>query len=497
MRLRVYIILLSILIVFSCAVDKPIKTTNISKPEPTDNFYLPGIDSSVVRNAVQFSDRIDVDFDNRKKANVLYESGKSSFQVADSLWACIQKGQGKDSIVIQAYKNWRNRHDNELNNSRSMDAIKLGKLDRIYLTVLDSAYTEVFKAKSFNPFDLDIRSLLINIYLKQGEITQYPIFYTRAIDELNNFLLVDKSNPYIYEKLGECYYALGGWDKSYRFFHEAEKILKIVSIYKHETEQNNSIPVDTARWIYYLRRQGEAKAKLYDSDSAIYYLNEAKELSDSEPTKQQLQNILNWINWDGGNIRAAEIRDNILKIEDNHDYKKARAEYLKLLPILRTQNARNEINWKIASIEYNLLDRKKDALKRLFLVIQSITASDQSYKLHIIFLKDYAAMCYSVGMEHLSKNRFRLAYIYFNQASQIDWEHKGECFFQLAVLSRENPTEAVRNCTKALNYSEQLSENKIKQIYEMLAISYKRKGEFDMAHIYFQNLINQNNSTQN
>jgi len=497
MHLKVYFLVINILIIFSCAINKSVKIPQVSNFSSTDNFYLPGVDSSVARDANQFSDRIIVDFNRRKQANFWYNRGKNSFQVADSFFNLYHHEQKKDSIVINLYISWRQKYNTTDCNSKILDEIKSYKLDQVCLTILDSAYTAAYHAKSLNPYDLNIRSLLIKIYLKRGEISNDTIYYTRAIEELNNFLLVDKSNPYIYEKLAECYYVLQDWENCYKFFHKAEQILKIVSKFKCETNQKKDTPPDTTRLVYYLRKQGDAKAKLYDAEDAIHYFAKAKELSNSENTRQELQNILNWINWDGGNIHASETKDEILMMENNSDYKKARGEYLELLKKLETKKAKNEINWKIASIEYNYLGRKKQALKRLFPVIQQIRKSKQNNPLHTVYLKDYAAMCYSVGMEHFNENRFRLAYIYMNQASQIDWKHKGDCFYQLAVLSSENPAETISNCNKALKCSDQLSENLKEDIYEMLAVSYKRKGEFDMANMYFQNLVNNKNIIKN
>lgn len=495
--MKAYSLLLILAIFISCATNKSIKTTQVSNPASSENFFLPGLDSSVVKSAVQFSDRIIVDYKRRELADRLYQKGMNSFQTAESIWNQIHNKGGEDSSVVQIYENWIQTHDARPRSSKMTEEIKSDKLDLFCLTVLDSAHKEISQAKSYNPFDLEIRSLLIKIYLKQGEITHNNMCFTRAIEELNNFLLVDKSNPYIYEKLGECFYALNEWENSYRFFHGAEKILKIVSKFKYETDNNDSVPFDTTRWIYYLRRQGEAKARLYDSESAINFLTQAKELSKSDEAKQELQDILNWIDWDGGNIRAAEIRDEILKLETNNDYKKARAGYLELLKTLKTPRAKNEINWKIASIEYNIIGRKKEALKRLFQVVQNIRKSSQSSPLHEIYLKDYAAMCYSIGLEHFNKSNYRLAYIYLNQASLIDWNHKGECYYQLAVLTRENPAETIRNCHNALNHADQLSKTKINTIYEMLAISYKRRGAFEIAEKYFQNWIDQENVIKN
>jgi len=497
MRLKLLFLLSGMLFVYSCAVNKPGETTVVNNSIAVDDYYLPGIDSAVVRDAVKFSDRIIVDFNRQKNSEIWHTRVLKTFELADSLNTCWRMQQSNDTTFFRLYENWLKKYDDDRRFSKLFEERKPGRYDYIVMTVLDSAYQEAARAKSLNPYNLDIRSLLINIYLKQGEITHEALYYNRALDELNNFLLIDKSNPYIYEKLGECYYALKDWQNCYRFFHEAEHILKVVAKFKYENDQDTDSPVDTTRWIYYLHRQGEATAKMYNSEQAIHYLTLAKQLANSEDIKREQQNYINWINWDGGNIRASEIRDEIFILEQNHDYKKAREEYIELLKIMKTQKAKNEISWKIATIEYNLLGRKKEALERLFHVIQNIDKNDQNNPLHTVYLKDYAAICYSFGMEHLDKNRLRLAYIYFNQAAQIDWEHKGECFFQLAILSRVNPSETIQNCKKALNFSHQLIENKKEKIYEMLAVAYKQMGEFDDANTYFQNLTSYNQFIKN
>ena len=489
MRLRIFGLLLIILVAFSCSHNKSIKKTQIDNYISEKSFYFPGVDSSVARNANQFSERIIVDFNKRKRAENWFNKGTNSFKIVDSLLIISSNEQRNDSIAYILYSEWSHHYNTPTSNLKSFHEIKTNDFKDVCMTILDTANAEIMRAKLFNPFDLNIRSLLIKIYLKQGALSSNTVYYQHAIEELNNFLLVDKSNPYIYEKLAECFYFLEDWKNSYKFFHNAEEVLKIISKFKFERSEANNAPIDTTRLVYYLRKQGEAKAKIYDSESAIYYLNEAKKLTKSKSMKQELQNILTWINWDDGNIRASEIKDEIAELEMTGDYKKVRGEYLELLKTLKTQKAINEIKWKIASIEYNYLDRKKEALKRLFQVVHQIKKSSDSHPLNTVYLKDYAAMCYSVGMTNFNENRYRLAYIYLNQATRFEWEHKGDCFYQLALLSRESPDETIRNCKEALDHSNQLSEKYKENIYELLAVSYKRQGKFDIANQYFQNSL--------
>ncbi len=476
------------MIIYSCATDKFVKNTPVFNYHSIENFSLPGIDSSVARNAIQLSDQMIVNFNRRNEAKFWYDKGLNSFQIADSLWRIFQEKPGQDSITVHIYTTWRQEHDTVFQLIKIANEFNFNKLKEICQLILSTGEYEVNQAKHFNPFDLDIRSLLIKILMKLGEITQDTVYFAQSIEELNNFLLVDKSNPYIYEKLAECYYALNEWAQCYRYFHEAEVVLKIVSGFKYENNNMVYSSIDTMRWVYYLRGQGEAKARLYDSEKAIYYLTKGIELNNSIETKKQLQDYIDWINWDGGNIRAAEFRDEILKLENLGDYKKARSGYLDLYRVLKTQKAKSEINWKIASIEFNCLGKKKEAINRLFQTIQNIQKKNYSYSLNTVYLKDYAAMCYSLGLEYFNQNKYRLSYIYLNQASKFNWEHKAESYFYLAVLSHQNPEETILNCEKALACSDQLTEKLTEKVYEMLAVSYRRKGEFEIAQKYYDNL---------
>ncbi len=490
----IYFILL--FVVFAgCAGQKPGLHQHREALSPKNDDLLPGTDSSIVKEAKKVF--AGVDFEKREQADRMLTRAINTFSVAESLRSCIQSNPPAEKKFFQFYETWFNQFTNEAVRSKLREEYKPNRLQQISLAVLDSASQISYRAKLLNPFNLEIRSLLIKIYMKQGEITHQKSYYTRAAEELKRYLLFDKSNPYIYEKLGECYFALNYWEESYQAFREAERILKVNARFQLQADAAAETALDTNRLIYYLHRQGEARVRLYDSDGAIALLTQAMQLSNSQVAKQELQKILDWINWDDGNIRASEIRDEIRRLEANNNFRESRSQYLELLKILRSIRAKNEINWRIASIEYNILGRKNEALARMFHVIQSIQRNPVVDPLREIYLKDYAAMCYSVGLDYLNTNQMRLAYIYFHQASQIVWERQGDCFYQLAHLSRDNPAEGIRHCLRSLDFSDQISKSRIASLYELLAILYKRMGEFDNANKYFQNWVNLKNISKN
>ncbi len=497
MRLKLIQSLLLTLILANCASQKTMNQLGQYDLAQENVYNLPGTDSSVVKKANKHLPQILVDFQRRQQANHLLDRALLAFSVAESLQICLQANPPDDKTFSQIYENWINQYPIEADRAKLRIELKPNRLQQIMLAVLDSASQLSYRGKLLDPYNLEIRGLLIKVYLKQGEITHQKVHYARASEELKRLLLIDKSSPYIYEKLGECYFALNDWENSYQSFHEAERVLELVAEFEQRPDTAPNAALDTNRLVYYLHRQGEAKVRLYDSESAIALLSRAMKLTNSSETKRQLQNILDWINWDDGNIRASEIRDEIRRLEADNRFKEARSQYLELLKMLRSNRAINEINWKIASIEYNTLGRKNEALARLFQVIQSIQHSPRNEQLHEIYLRDYAAMCYSVGIDYLNSNQFRMAYIYFNKSSQFEWDHQGDCFYQLAMLSRDNPVEAIRHSHRSLDFLSQLSQAKIRALYELLAISYRRMGEFENANKYFQNWVNLKNISKN
>ncbi|MDZ7342065.1 MAG: hypothetical protein ONB27_11975 [candidate division KSB1 bacterium] len=450
--------------------------------------HLPGIDSTVAKSAYEFSNRLLVDSDRRIKAREWYNNAMISYHWADSILSLPLTIRPKDSTLIAIYHSWLKSNGTPNNDEIDLNSSATTLAEQMVAKILNRAQQQAQQAKILNPYDLEIRGLLAQIYIKQGAATHNSISYHLALDELNNLLLVDRSNPLIYEKLAECYYALNDWQRSYQHFQQAEQILLIQAQFRTNIGAESSVAIDTTRWIYYLRSQGETKAKLYDAEQAIYYLNKAGELTRDEAVHEELNKYIRWIKWDDGNIRASELRDAVIKIEQQGDLRKARGQYLELLPLLKTLRARNEINWKIASIEFNSLKRKDAALRRMFQVVQQIQRQDQPDELNQIYLKDYAAMCYSVGLDYLRDYQFRFAYMYLDQASQYDWDHRADCYYQLALLSQANPAETIRNCKKALEFVAQLSADQVKKINKMLAISYLRMGQFDMAQSYYQTL---------
>lgn len=495
-KINPLICLFLLFVCISCSQHRSIRHDQLAAPAPAADEYYPGIDSTVIKSANEIADRLFVDYTRRNQASIWYQQAKGSFQIADSIWRSHKQQTVSDSMLWRLYLGWQQeRHVDPI--ATKPNLAKMARPEELSWHIWQQAEREANKAKLLNPFDLDIRSLIVYIYSRMGETSKNPTFYQNAIEELKNLLLVDKSNPYLYEQLAECYYALQDWENCYQCFEKAEQTLLIVTSLKSHENAFASVAMDTSRWVYYLQGKGEAKAKLYDSNLAIRFLTGAMQMTRSESQAQQLQNYLKWINWDAGNLKASELRDEAQRIEQTGDYRKSQSKYQELLSILTTQRAKNEIDWKIASIDFNHVNKKLEAIQRLYRVIHQIQQSGAQHELNAIYFQDYAAMCYSVGVNYYNQHNYRFAYIYINQAAQFEWDHRGDCYFQLAILSEANPQENIQNCQKALTYAHQLSNESQKKIQKMLTLSYIRLGEFEVAHDYYQKFRAYESTTKN
>lgn len=476
-----FIFLVLAALLASCAANRSFKTEPISNTINDNKSRFPGVDSTIAVEALDYADRMLVDGSRVDEADSLYQHALMSFELADSLTISDTCGNKSDSLLLE---NWMNEIQLAEKDRRLFE--KLGRTAKIdYILANANQYASLSKLR--NPFSLNTRGLLVQINMKQGEQSGQQEFYVAAINEIENLLLVDKSNPDVYTRLAECYYALEDWEKSYSNFKQAENVMHAVSQFKMMEDAVSHAHVDTAKWVYLLRGQGEARAKQYDAPGAINCLTMAQNLTRSASVKSELEKYLTWIDWDSGNIQASELRDEIFFLEEKGDYRQAKKRYIDLLGILETNRTKNEINWKIASIDYQHLNNAQEAVQRLHSVVKSLNKEINSPENHA-YIKDYAAMCFSIGVRYLNANEFRQAYIYLSQASKIEWEHRATSYLQLALLSRANPAETIKNCSAALQDIDQLNDDEIKNLHQMLFFAYKQNGEFEKAN-QFNTLI--------
>ena len=453
-------------------------------------IHIPaGVDTLLAIKADSLANLFFVNFANRTNSTSYLKKSEKLFCMADSLWNSY--GSVLDSnivttfrdsnIVTDIYSECYSLLNQEDNKQQKFPNFK--KVKSLTYNLCRNANNYAEKAKLTDPFNLDVRLHLIQILRKMGQLSGKKKYYKKAVTELNELEACDKSSDYIYLLLAESYYSLTDWEKAFQNFHQAQNVLESNAIFR-----NFPPKLDTTQLVYYLKQQGDTKAKIYDAISALKLLTEAKKISHSLEQKKLIQNYIDWINWDDGNIRAVEKRDANYDLFSQKKYKNANKGFKKLIKILRTQRTRNQINWKIATTDFKILNKKNDGIKRLFKVITDIPPENLSDSASVVYLNDYGAMCYSLGMDYLSKKKYKIAYAYFKQAAKTNWQKRGDSYFQLAQLSQSDPDETIKNCKKVLTYENSLTSQILNKTYELLVNAYKRNGNFMLARKYYNKL---------
>jgi hypothetical protein len=225
---------------------------------------------------------------------------------------------------------------------------------------------------------------------------------------------------------------------------------------------------------------------MHDATAALAFLHDAKQSTHSAEKRSELNHYIEWINWDDGNIRAVEERDAIYELYKQGEFKDANNRYKKLLNILTTQRTRNLVNWKIALIDFSILNRKKDAIQRMYDVVHNLPAKQDS--MSSVYLNDYGSMCYALGIEFAQRKEYKYAYTYFLQAVDVPWSGQGKSALELAKLSVADPMLTISHCEHALQLRDSLDENEMNQLYQLLVNAYKSNGEFALARSYFRRL---------
>jgi len=470
--------------------------TNLQKQDLKQHKIPPGVDSLIAINADSAANLYFVDQSQRMKSNYYYNQSKKLYELCDSLWyvsdnvldTTRQSVTVHDSLLTIKLYNKCLHYLKKQEKKRKDDKLILPERKKIQSTCLEiirRAKVHAENSRLINPYNLNARLNLIQTLMLLGKISGDLNSYLYAIQELIDFLQYEKSKDNIYSLLAESYYAVGDWKNAFENFYYAQQVLEKTAIFQ---EHSSSIQLDTTKLVYYLQQQGDCKTKLYDDQSALQLLANALKLTTATQKKKEIHKYITWINWDDGNILAVEKRDYIYDLYYKKKYKKANSEFKKLLKILKTQRTKNQINWKIATIDFTILNKKNEGIERLFRVIKSIPPENIADSTALLYLTDYGAMCYTLGGDYLDKKKNKIAYAYFKQGAQINWEKRGECYFRLAKLSQTDSDETIKNCQLALTYKDYLSGQIINQTYELLVDAYKRNGNFKLARQYYNSL---------
>lgn len=364
---------------------------------------------------------------------------------------------------------------------QNLDTLAVKKIKYSAILLLEKARTQFEETFKLNPFDIRTQNYLIWVFQNLAELYDYCDNNLRAINMLEYLTYILNDDPKLYYALGQKYYKIGKWEQS------LSKIRTSIDLILDDDW--NKIDTNQLFWHYYWRAAAEIQLDLIPE--ALLSLNYAKLIAPSERESEAVQKKIDWINWDDGNLCASRKSDS-LETRLRHgarNYFIIKREYLELLSQVRTTKAKQDINWRIAQLEFNFLDERELAIDRMMKVVYALqldstkSAVDNKFQKYV---EDYCSMCYAFGLEYMNAQHFKKAFIYFYQSISFSWSKIGKSYLQLARLVMLDNLSVLKFAQQAFVYQEQLTEDERNNLYQLFYFSYKRLGKFDEAAIWLE-----------
>ncbi len=444
----------------------------------------PGLDSTTVRRANKMADANFVSFRREREAQKLARTGQKSLKRVDEFWAYLEQRVKVNPMTGEQ----KAQFDREMAKgaqalSRWKALTKNGTDEKAFKRAMGyclQAQEHLERAVRLNPFDKNARLLLAVAYYNLQHIFGQENNFQKAVDILERLTRIEKGEHDLFRLLAENYMQLKQYDKALENFAKAELVLVKTSF---------DTPPDTSMLFYYTYMQGDMFARLYKARGAMQKFQLARRYARTEQERNDVNNYIEWINWDGGNLRASEIWDEILKLEAAKEYSRMARLCTKLLPNLRTKKAKLAVHHKLAVVEFEFMGKKAQAVERMKKVYQAIAAEarkPQKSKEIQQYLNTYGAMLFRLGVEALEQERKKLALAYFTKAVEFDWDQVAKPYMELVTLMWNSPEKAIYFGEKALAHADgALSGQESCELYSLMVKAHKSAGLYDKARVYY------------
>ena len=464
---------------------------------------LPGLDTKTVLKSDSIFAQAMVSQLSEKIAKGYFTQASEMKGICDSLWLFMKEKDKTHADSVNGFQCYSRAVDYLSTAPYELHLVmkrakKVGRLDSTVIkeivTYLIPQISKTYgNAIRYNRFSVkyrfDFANFLNESYNKTGDIA----FIDQAIEQHRQIIRLKRGLRESYVALGELYFIRKQWSKAFENYRKAAEILEKSAIFVQKDptfyfDRLTEVPFDTSRMVKYLFRQAECKIHLYEPQPALALLRKARKLTPDPRLKDRFKSKIKWILWDDGNIRATELRDQAFATFNNRQYENAKIDLIKLLDILWTQRTKDEINYRIAQIDFSYLKNEGDGVARLFQVIKhskrdSLTGAAADSMCQQYF-DSYGKMCFKLGSDYLDKN-LTYAFIYFMQAANIVYDEQPKAYIQLAALSTFKPRESIKLCKKALEKINYLDDVSREALYGTLYEAYRKLGDFSEARKWF------------
>jgi tetratricopeptide (TPR) repeat protein len=456
-----------------------------------------GVDTTVSFIADTIAGHSFVSLDKEDMAETIKQSGKAYVEESDSLWKYLTMSRDTSFVVgeddslgaIDAFNRGAEAIIELQNLSRNAtdDVVAMVRQNEL----LDRAQKAFEDAIGLNPFDPETKYWLAAVYQRKAVRFSQERDYDRAIEILERLVRIERGDHPIYARLAESYYGKGRWLLAAENFGNAERLLRETAFMTPGSITPGELShADSSALFVYVYYKADSFTRLYNATDALENFNKSLALARSPQERNAAQSMINFINWDDGNIRASFERDSIIALERRGLLADSEFGYLRLFNTLRSAKARDEIDWRLAVLQFEL-NKHDQAADRLFRLVQRTPLDpidgmpvDTTY---LRYFEDFGIVCFNLGTRYLHQERDRhTALKYYIQATQVPWSNRARSHLEVAKLLHNNLPEAIRHAEAAVTEVHRMSHEDRKELYQLMTQLYRRSGNTDLARRYFE-----------
>ncbi|RJP82332.1 MAG: hypothetical protein C4524_00855 [Candidatus Zixiibacteriota bacterium] len=542
-------LLLAILgwLIFGCGSGRPRRGSK-AESEPgisiLDTLKVPtGVDTLVAVSAALAANRVMVGAVEESLATDLYQRGLEQSTQGKPVWDLLRQGMNSPEELPpeDTLKNIE-LFNQGVDQAERADKVLKGHPSRLtpaelrqYPEALRHRAAQYYeqardlfeRALKYNPWDLYARGELINTYMALGDLQLSLENYDEAIAAIENFLELDASRYDYRALLGDAHAARGDTLQALIEYRRAEDALLAWAPTPldpaGDVARAGLDPQEYQDWIGIIYRQCTAELALEQSASALAELHRLLAASRPEyPSDSAFaryaSNTIDWLMWDGGDIRAARLRNQVYEAGNQENWAEARRLVSQLLPRLDRREARFEIEKYAASVDFYRLALPDSALQRMRRLVNESGFAEMDADLDSLIelhgpegfaekmawqraqageevrelLDLYGDMCVTYANEVFEARLGdrKTAYIYYFQAALIPWDGQAYALFCLADLARNQADRVVLYGESALRPEliSGLKVDNLRNLYTLLLNAYRRLNDRPHAQYYLNQL---------
>lgn len=457
-------------------------------PEPAGPTVVPaGVDSTVAERADSLADASFVEPAREEESTELREESVLMVERTDSIWQVMSQAldstravSEEDSLAAREAGTRGGEALVELDRLLRTSDMDVDALAQRTAVLLDSAQTALERAFQLNPFDTRNRMWLAQVYGLQARRLGQTESYDRAIDELEKLALLTPDEHTVFAMLANNYFYVENWDGAALNYAEAEEVYRET----WDLTVEDDPVLDSAVVYSYAQAQGDMHVQRLDASRAVQAYERALEYAPTAEDSAYVSGELEWMAWDDMNLRNAFARDSLLALEQAGDLEAARRGYAELLPDLSRRQAVDEIEWRLAIVDYNLGATQEAAARLQALVARTPTDPtgapvDSTYAR---YFDDYGTLTLNLGRSaRVDARDSRTALKYFTQATELEWSGQPVAHYEVARLVQSNVDAALESANRAFADEDALSTEQRLDLYRLLMELHRRSGNFDEA----------------